>query len=145
MPKTNYDEGVAISDSTPLDNGSGQARAKQSPSSTQRTHKLVIGLSLYAALRILFFAAAFPLTNNIDERFHLMTIQMYAQGHTPGKELPQMDPELARAFLPYWSPEYGHSQEELNREGASRPLYKLTPQVQDSALAQEFYASQLKR
>jgi len=107
--------------------------------------RIVVALTIFAALRILVFTAAFPLPNNIDERFHLMTIQMYAQGHMPGKDLSRIDPAAARMSSLYWSPEYWHSQDDLDRHGAGRPLYGLPPQVQESALAQEFYASQLQR
>src|SRR5208283_4267933 len=54
--------------------------------------RIVIVLAIFAAIRILAFCAAFPLSNNTDERMHLLTIRMYAQGHLPGKDLPQVDP-----------------------------------------------------
>lgn len=126
MNSTKYKESSEISDLSPPHNPGRQASAILSPRSTTRTRKLVIALSIYAGLRILVFAAAFPLFNNVDERLHLMSIQMYAQGHLPGKELPLMDPELAKALLPYWSPEYGHPQEHLDREGINGPPDQLT-------------------
>jgi hypothetical protein len=107
--------------------------------------RIVLALSVLAAFRILIFAAAFPLTNNTDERFHWLTTQMYAQGRMPGKDLPRMEPEFARTFLLYWSPEYGRSQEYLRSNGVNGPLYGLSPQVRDSVLAQEFYVRQLSQ
>jgi hypothetical protein len=107
--------------------------------------RIVVALAIFSAIRILLFAAAFPLSNNVDERFHLMTIQMYAQGRMPGKDLPHMDPAAARVFSLFWSPEYWHSQEYLNQNGAARPLYGLPPHVQDSELRREFYVNQLQR
>jgi hypothetical protein len=145
MTRTEYGESLAIGDFSPRNNADGQARVPDPPGSTKGTSKLVIALSIFAALRILVFAVAFPLSNNVDERFHFMTIQMYAEGGSPGKELPRMDPAKARIFSLYWSPEYRHSPEELDRDGASRPLYGLPAQIRDSALAQGFYATQLKR
>lgn len=105
--------------------------------------RIAITLAIFAALRILVFAAAFPLTNNTDERFHLMTIQMFAQGQIPGEELPRVNPEFARTFLLYWSPEYNHSKENLQRSGVVGPLYALPPEAQNSALSKDFYVKQL--
>src|SRR5271166_5314982 len=145
MTSTEHGESLAIGEFRPRNNADGQARVSDPPRSMKGTSRLVFALSIFAALRILVFAVAFPLSNNVDERFHFMTIQMYAEGGLPEKELPRMDPARARIFSLYWSPEYRHSQEELDRSGASRPLYELPTQVQDSTLAQGFYANQLKR
>jgi hypothetical protein len=62
-----------------------------------------------AALRILLFAAAFPLFNNTDERFHFATIEVYARGQFPGKELPLIGDDLAKTIAPYASFEYGQT------------------------------------
>jgi len=107
--------------------------------------RIVVVLVIFAAIRVLVFATAFPLTNSLDERFHLMTILMYADGHSPGKELPRIDPEFERTLLLYWSPEYGHSEEALDRNGITGPLYALPPPARDSALAGEFYADKLEQ
>jgi hypothetical protein len=141
MTTPKYKERSEISDQSLPNNPGRQASAKMPPRSTKGQRKLVIALSIYAGLRILVFAAAFPLFNNVDERLHLMSIQMYAQGHLPGKKLPLMDPELAKAFLPYWSPEYGHPQEELDRSGISGPPDRL--QAQASGFTQRLYAQKL--
>ena len=125
----------------------GGLRAESRVDAFVRTHidRIAVTLTVFAAIRILLFAAAFPLCNNVDERFHLMTIQMYAQGQMPGKDLPHMDPAAARVFSLFWSPEYWPSQEYLDQNGASRPLYGLSPQVQDSELKREFYVNQIRR
>ena len=109
------------------------------------TRLIVVVLSVFAAARILFFAAAFPIFNNNDERFHLMTIQMYAHGHFPGKELPQSDPEFSKSLILYFSPEYLVSQEELDRNDIRGPLTWLPPQMRDAAVARGFYLRTLER
>ncbi len=141
MKVGNYLGNVAISDTIPQTNLARQAATEQAYPDT-RVRKIVVALSIYAGLRILIFAAAFPLFNNVDERLHLMSIQMYAQGHLPGKELPRIDPELAKAYLPYWSPEYGHSEQELDRDGISgSPDRNL---VQANGFSQPIYAQKLE-
>ena len=119
MSATNHSEISVTDESRPQESVGAPATktATEKRPSPISLNKLVVALSIYAALRILVFAAAFPLFNNVDERVHLMSIQMYAQGHLPAKELPQMDPDLAKDYLRYWSPEYGRSQEDLERNG----------------------------
>jgi hypothetical protein len=104
----------------------------------------VVALCIYASLRILVLTTAFPLFNYLDEKMHFLSIRMYAEGHLPGKELPQIDGEFARTFLPYWSPEYDQSQEAMDRNGISVPLYRLNSQAKDSAFAQGYYARKLE-
>jgi len=108
-----------------------------------RTRNVAIALSVFAALRILFFAAVFPLFNNVDEKLHFLTIRMYAGGHLPGRELPHIDGEFVRSFLPYWSPEYDHTEDFLNRN-IGAPLYRLSPADQASALSTGYYAWKLQ-
>ena len=60
----------------------------------------------FALLRILIFAAAFPLFNNVDEQDHYEMVYRYAHGFMPQKTLPRTDPEMARVFTLYGSPEY---------------------------------------
>jgi hypothetical protein len=71
-----------------------------------RNSQLAGALSIYAALRILIFVAAFPPMNNTDEKSHFFTIYEYAQGHFPARELPRLDQGFENKFLPFWSPEY---------------------------------------
>jgi len=87
------------------------------PRTPKSQRALVFILAAYACLRIMVFAAAFPLFNNVDEQLHFTSIQMYAQGHLPGKELPHMNPDVARSLVGFWSPEYGHTQEQLEQSG----------------------------
>jgi len=68
--------------------------------------KFALAVSAFAALRIFLFAAAFPLFNNTDERFHFATIEVYARGQLPGKELPLIGEDLAKTIAPYASFEY---------------------------------------
>ncbi len=142
MASTEYSESLTIGRH---DTAAGQACGAESHYSARRPSRPMVALAVFAALRILIFTAAFPLSNNTDERFHLMTIQMFAQGQIPGKELPRINPEFARTFLLYWSPEYNHSPENLKRSDVVGPLYGLPPQVQNSALNQNFYAKQLNQ
>lgn len=106
--------------------------------------RIVAGLCVYAALRILVFAAAFPLFNITDEDSHFLTIRMYADGHLPGRDLPAVDPEFEKAFVLYGSPEYTHTQDDLERNGPRIPLYQLPPEARGAALAQAFYVGKLK-
>jgi hypothetical protein len=101
--------------------------------------RIVIVLCVYGAIRILIFAAAFPLFNITDEASHFLAIRMFAEGHLPNKQLPPVDPAFAETFIPYFSPEYIHTQEDLDRNGPRIPLYQLPRQAWDEALRQEFY------
>lgn len=149
MSATNHSEISVTDESRPQESVGAPATAPEKTATEKRPppnglNKLVVALSIYAALRILVFAAAFPLFNNVDERVHLMSIQMYAQGHLPAKELPQMDPALAKDYLRYWSPEYGRSQEGLERNGIRVPLYRLSDADRKVAYSQAIYAQKLE-
>ncbi len=109
------------------------------------TVEVVVLLSALAALRILIFCAAFPLTNAIDERFHRDTIQMYAHGHLPGRDLPSVDPQATKNLLLYWSPEYGLTREETARDGITGPLWGLSSEQRESALAGPYYRAKLQQ
>jgi hypothetical protein len=103
-------------------------------------------LAAYAALRILVFAATFPLANHeIDEKNHFLSILMYAHGHFPGKQLPLIDSGFARDLLMYWSPEYATSEAEMRRAGIYGPLCRLTPQERELALQGGYYGELLNR
>ena len=108
-----------------------------------RNSQLAAALSIYAALRILIFVAAFPPMNNTDEKSHFFTIYEYAQGHFPARELPHLDQEFANNLLPYWSPEYILDEGELKRIGITKPLYRLSPEEQTASLRQGFYKEKL--
>ncbi|MGB7583250.1 MAG: glycosyltransferase family 39 protein [Terriglobales bacterium] len=105
---------------------------------------IVIGLCVYAAIRILVFAAAFPLFNITDEASHFLAIRMYAEWHWPGKELPAVDPAFEATYVLYGSPEYTHSQQDIDRNGPRVPLCQVPPQARDAALRQTFYVQKFK-
>jgi hypothetical protein len=107
-------------------------------------HRIILGLCVCAAIRILVFAAAFPLFNITDEASHFLAIRMFAEGHLPNKELPPPDPEFAKTFILYFSPEYTYTQEYLDRNGPRIPLYQLSPQSQDAAFGEMFYTQKLR-
>jgi hypothetical protein len=106
--------------------------------------RVALALAIFAAVRVFLFAAAFPLSNNTDEKFHYLTIQMYAQGHFPGKDLPSMDPGFARKFLLYWSPEYGLSQSQMDQDGIRTPPFRLAAQDQNLLMNRGYYAEKLR-
>ena len=111
----------------------------------RRPELVAVALAILAGLRILIFSAAFPLLNPIDERLHLMTIQLYARGTLPGSELPHIDASIARRLLLYWSPEYNHTQQDLAHERVTGPLYALSHEDQEKRLAESFYVSRLQQ
>src|SRR5437867_177631 len=82
----------------------------------------VIGFCLFAAVRVLFFSAAFPFFNNVDERRHFDLVMKYAYGHVPrGAELisPATLPYLSR----YASPEFLSAPEDFEG-GYFGPMWK---------------------
>ena len=85
----------------------------------------------FALIRILIFAAAFPLFNNVDEQDHYEMVYRYAHGFVPGKELPQTDPEMARVFTLYGSPEYFASSELIRSRHLDMPIVELPPQMKE--------------
>jgi len=107
--------------------------------------QIVAVLAVLAAIRILILCAAFPLANTIDERYHLVTIQMYARGNWPGRELPRPDPESTRKLLLYWSPEYGLTPQQMAQDGIVGPLWGLSPEGRESALARNYYRAKLEQ
>lgn len=105
-------------------------RAQSAIDQFLRAHtRLVVALlCTYAALRILIFAAVFPLFNNVDEQYHLSSIRMYASGKWPGKDLPIFDSESATLATLYGSPEYLSSNEVTEKSREHPPLYQLPPE-----------------
>src|SRR6201984_336962 len=74
---------------------------------------IAAAMCCFAALRILAFAAAFPLFNNVDEQDHYEMVYKFAHGYLPEKELPFTDLEMARVFTLYGTREYLISSETL--------------------------------
>ena len=71
----------------------------------------VTAFCLFAAVRVLFFSAAFPFFNNVDERRHFDMVIKYAEGHVPrGAEL--ISPATLSYLSHYASPEFLSNPEE---------------------------------
>lgn len=60
----------------------------------------------FAALRVMVFAAGYPLFNPVDEPSHYEMVYEYSRGHLPGSDLLKSDAEMARVFTLYSSSEY---------------------------------------
>jgi hypothetical protein len=88
--------------------------------------RIVVLLCVYAGLRILLSAAAFPIFNPVDEQAHLLSIRMYAHGQLPGKDLPQVDAESAKLFSVYGTLEYLVPKETIEHMYPAVPLYQVS-------------------
>jgi Predicted membrane protein (DUF2142) len=82
----------------------------------------VIGFCLFAAVRVLFFSAAFPFFNNVDERRHLDLVMKYASAHVP-REAELISPATLPYFSQYASPEFLSAPEDLEG-GYFGPMWK---------------------
>ena len=81
-----------------------------------------LGFCCFAAVRVLFFSAAFPFFNNVDERRHLDLVIKYADGHVPrGVEL--ISPGTLPYLSHYASPEFLASPQNLEG-GYFGPMWK---------------------
>ena len=85
----------------------------------------------FALIRILIFAAAFPLFNNVDEQFHYEMVYRFAHGYMPEKELPRIDPEMARVFTLYGTAEYFNSEQLLRSAHMDTPIAGLPAQTRE--------------
>jgi hypothetical protein len=85
----------------------------------------------FAALRVLVFAASFPLFNPVDEQQHYETIYRYSQGHAPEAALPMADPNVSRVSTLYGSPEYFNSRERLRSFHRDVPIAELPSELKD--------------
>src|SRR5262245_30379565 len=82
----------------------------------------VIGFCLFAAVRVLFFSAAFPLFSNVDERRLFDLVIKYAEGHVPrGAEL--VSPATLPYLSHYASPEFLSGPEDFEG-GYFGPMWK---------------------
>jgi Predicted membrane protein (DUF2142) len=82
----------------------------------------VTAFSLFAAVRVLLFSAAFPFFNNVDERRHLDLVIKYADGHVPrGAEL--VSPATLPYLSHYASPEFLSAPEDFEG-GYFGPMWK---------------------
>lgn len=87
------------------------------------TRLIVAVLCMFASGRVLIFASAFPLFNNIDEPAHFSLIRVYAQGHWPGKDLPHYDRDTGVLLALFASEEYLTPQNDLESTSHGIPLY----------------------
>ena len=90
--------------------------------------RIVALLCVYVGLRILIFAAAFPIFNPVDEQAHLLSIRMYARGQWPGRDLPEVDKDSAKLFAIYGTLEYLVPEETTEHVYPAAPLYQLSDQ-----------------
>jgi hypothetical protein len=73
---------------------------------TERRAWIAAACCCFAALRVLVFAAGYPLFNPVDEPSHYEMVYEYSRGHLPGGDLLKSDAETARIFTLYSSSEY---------------------------------------
>ena len=67
--------------------------------------QIAVFCSIIAAVRVLVFAALFPLFNNVDERAHADLVLKYAHGEVPD-QIERYSDESAHYFALYSTPEY---------------------------------------
>ena len=82
----------------------------------------VIGFCLFAAIRVVFFSAAFPFFNNVDERRHLDLVIKYAEGHVP-RSAELISPTTLPYLSHYASPEFLSTPEDFPG-GYFGPMWK---------------------
>jgi hypothetical protein len=82
----------------------------------------VIGFCLFAAVRVLFFSAAFPFFNNVDERRHFDLVMKYAHGHMP-RSAELISPATLPYLSHYASPEFLSAPEDFEG-GYFGPMWK---------------------
>jgi len=99
---------------------------------------IVAALCGYAVIRVLLFAAAFPLFNNVDEQLHFDSIVSFAQGRLPGPELPLIDSASAQLISRYHSFEYMVPLESLRRDHLDIPRTQLPPDFQNALYHSSF-------
>jgi hypothetical protein len=99
---------------------------------------LVAAICAYAFLRILIFCAGFPPFNTLDEQDHLETVGNYSRGMVPAKGSPLSDPDMARIFARYGSPEYLVSRQRLHAVGMDVPMPERAPQVREVQFERRF-------
>ncbi len=100
--------------------------------------QIALLLCIYAGLRVLIFAAAFPIFNNVDEQFHLDAIRMYARGQWPGKDLPHVDADSAKLIALYGTLEYVLDERTMEKFHLQTPPYRLPPEQASQASAQVY-------
>jgi hypothetical protein len=76
------------------------------PGRQDRERVFLAVLCVAAAFRVFFFAAAFPLFNNVDEHGHVDLVLKYSRGHLPSTGVEDYGRESAEMFVRYGTPEY---------------------------------------
>ena len=89
---------------------------------TQRGAWIAAACCCFAALRVLVFAAGYPLFNPVDEPSHYEMVYEYSRGHLPGGDLLKSDAETARIFTLYSSSEYFKPRELLRQFHRDVPI-----------------------
>jgi len=87
--------------------------------------QFVVLVTLFGALRIFIFNAAFPFFNNVDEVHHFDAVVKYARGYVPQKQNTLYDYESARMLTLYGSPEYFYTSSEIKNNGFSPFLWRI--------------------
>ena len=82
----------------------------------------MIGFCFFAAVRGLFFSAAFPFFNNVDERRHFDLVMKYACAHVP-RTVELISPATLPYLSHYASPEFLSAPEDLEG-GYYGPMWK---------------------
>ncbi|MBV9342386.1 MAG: hypothetical protein JO159_16055 [Acidobacteria bacterium] len=129
---------LPLSDQPTLGEKSPLARSAGDEFLRNNADKIAVLLCIYAAFRIWFFAAAFPLFNNIDEQSHFACVEMFVEGRFPGKKLPPFDPVSARIASIYSSGEYLNPEDLLVRTGQNVPITSLPPGRRETRFHSEF-------
>ena len=82
-----------------------------------RIHRVCLALvCLLGGLRVGFFAAAFPVFTNVDERAHVDVVVKYAEARRTRRENEHFSLATSRLIQRYASPEYSA------REAPVRPI-----------------------
>jgi hypothetical protein len=92
---------------------------------------IVLALCCFAAVRLFIYSAAFPLFNSTDEQAHFSTIYEYARGIPMSRNLPTIEPDVARSLTLYNSAEYLTSEEILKKVNLDRPIEQLPPELRE--------------
>jgi len=92
---------------------------------------IVVICCCLGALRVLVYAAAFPLFNPVDETSHYQMVREYSRGHLQGSDLLKIDSEAADFFTLYSSSEYFKSREVLREFHRDVPIAALPADLRD--------------
>ena len=94
------------------------------PFVARRERALVLALAIFAGLRVLCFALAFPFFTNVDEYRHVDVVLKYAGGQGPQYGPVAYEPETARLLGLVGSPEYHRHPETPLRRDVPPPTWR---------------------